>query len=216
VLLEALGASEGGPFAVSVTLPGAAPNETSHFSAGPETVLLTDDAQEILAWGSPGIHPIAYGGPLPREYYKDPEKTAETFTEIGGKRYLLTGDWASIREDGAMVLIGRGNTCINTGGEKVFPQEVEEVLKLHAAVADAVVVGVPDEKFGSAVTAVVSAAERQPTLDELAGHTKAHLAGFKQPRRLVIVPRVKRGPSGKTDYRWAREVAMSALGLSSS
>ena len=135
------------------------------------------------------------------------------FREIDGVRYLVPGDYVEIDRDGRLAFLGRGNTCVNTGGEKVYPQEVEEVIKLHPSVADCVVVGVPDEKYGSAVAAVVSLhAERTLDLGTVAAHVKAHLAGYKQPRRLVIVPEVRRSAAGKCDYRWAHGVAVDATG----
>jgi 3-oxocholest-4-en-26-oate---CoA ligase len=156
---------------------------------------------------------VLAGGRLPLGYYKDPDKTAATFVERDGQRWLVTGDVATVTADGSIELRGRGAVSINTGGEKVFPEEVESVLKAHASVYDCVVVGVPDERWGSAVTAVVQAVTgTEPSLPELATHCKASLAGYKAPKHLVLVERVRRSPSGKADYRWARDTAEKAVG----
>jgi len=155
---------------------------------------------------------ILTGGHLPIGYYKDPEKTAATLLEIDGQRWLVTGDLATVAEDGTIELLGRGSTSINTGGEKVHPEEVEGVLHAHPAVADVLVVGVPDERWGSAVTAVVELAPgAELSLEEVAAHCRPHLAGYKLPKHLVIVDEVVRSPAGKADYRWAADAATSAL-----
>ena len=160
--------------------------------------------------------PVLAGGHLPLGYYNDPERTAETFVERDGERWLITGDMATVEADGAIELLGRGSQRINTGGEKVFPEEVESVLKAHPAVYDCLVVGVPDERWGSAVTAVVQpAAGVAVTLEDLATHVKGSLAGYKAPKHLVVVDAVVRSPSGKADYRWARDAAGAALGHTS-
>jgi acyl-CoA synthetase (AMP-forming)/AMP-acid ligase II len=155
---------------------------------------------------------IVTGGRLPLEYYGDPEKTAATFLTYDGQRWLITGDLATVTEDGSVELLGRGSQSINTGGEKVHPEEVEGVLHAHPAVADVLVVGIPDERWGSAVTAVVQA---QPgitvTLEELVAHCKGQLSGFKAPKHLVLVDTVVRSPAGKADYRWALAAATEAV-----
>jgi acyl-CoA synthetase (AMP-forming)/AMP-acid ligase II len=156
---------------------------------------------------------IVTGGRLPLGYYKDPEKTAATFLEVDGQRWLITGDLATVEADGTLELLGRGSTSINTGGEKVHPEEVEGILHAHPAVADVLVVGVPDERWGSAVTAVVQPTPgAAPDVAELAAHCKAHLAGYKVPKHVVLVDRVVRSPAGKADYRWAVTAASEALG----
>jgi 3-oxocholest-4-en-26-oate---CoA ligase len=153
---------------------------------------------------------VARTGHIPQGYYNDPVKTAETFTEVGGRRWVLTGDMATVGEDGAIRLLGRGSQCINTGGEKVFPEEVEAVLKTHPAVYDVIVVGVPDERWGQRVAAVVQPTEGAgPTLDDLVEHGRGHLAGYKLPRTVVLVDTVVRSPAGKADYRWAKQVAQA-------
>jgi acyl-CoA synthetase (AMP-forming)/AMP-acid ligase II len=128
--------------------------------------------------------------------------------EAGGDRWVITGDMAQVGEDGSITLLGRGSGCINTGGEKVFPEEVEAVLKAHEDVYDALVVGVDDERWGQAVAAVVQPAPAAtPDADALIAHCRAHLAGYKTPRSVVLVDEVVRSPVGKADYRWARSVA---------
>jgi acyl-CoA synthetase (AMP-forming)/AMP-acid ligase II len=150
-------------------------------------------------------------GHIPLRYHNAPEKTAATFVDIGGVRHVLTGDMATVEDDGTIVLLGRGSQCINTGGEKVYPEEVEGVLKGHPGVYDVLVVGVPDERWGQRVTAVLQPSEgATPTLDELDEHCRGRLAGYKIPRSLVVVEQVVRSPAGKADYRWAQQAAEGA------
>ena len=134
---------------------------------------------------------------------------------IDGKRYSVPGDYAAVEADGTITLLGRGSVCINTGGEKVFPEEVEEVLKLHPSVRDAVAVGVPDDKFGEAITAVV---EPVPGVDvsesDVIAHVKGKLAAYKAPKRVVVVDSIQRAPNGKVDYKGVRSRALEALGIS--
>ena len=164
--------------------------------------MITEDGRDVVAGsGEPGL--VAVGGPQPLGYYKDPEKSAKTFRVIDGKRYSIPGDWATVDADGTLRLLGRGSVCINTGGEKVFPEEVEEALKTHAAVRDVLVVGVPDDRFVEAICAVVElvgAGERAPEPAELIAHVKERLASFKAPRHVLIVASVGRAPNGKADY----------------
>ena len=166
----------------------------------------------MLALGGNG-QPDA-GRHQPVGYYKDPEKTARTFVQVDGERFSVPGDWAEVNEDGvSLTLLGRGSVCINSGGEKIFPEEVEEVVKRHAAVKDAVVVGVPDEKFGEAVTAVLSLSDPGTDPEAIKTFVKEHLAGFKTPRHVVVVDEVYRTPSGKVDFGHTRKIALAALGL---
>jgi len=172
------------------------------------TVVLDESSLEPVLAGSGSIGRVARTGHIPSGYYNDPDKTRETFVEIDRRRFVITGDMATVEEDGTIRLLGRGSGCINTGGEKVFPEEVEAVLKSHAAVYDAVVVGVNDERWGQRVAAVVEpAAGSRPTLDDLASHCRHAMAGYKVPRTLVLVERVVRSPAGKADYQWAKSVA---------
>lgn len=171
------------------------------------TIVVDTDGNEVVA-GSGLVGQVLAGGRLPLGYYNDPERTAATFVERDGERWLVTGDMATVEADGSIALVGRGAGAINTGGEKVFPEEVEGVLKAHPAVYDCVVVGVDDERWGSAVSAVVQPVSGAvATLDDLVAHCKERMAGYKAPKRLVIVDRIERSPSGKADYRWAREIA---------
>ena len=149
---------------------------------------------------------------MPRGYYKDPAKTESTFREIAGVRYTVPGDYAVIDEDGSVQLVGRGSVCINTGGEKVYPEEVEVAARSHPGVADCNAVGVPDDRFGEAVTLVVARAPGQPavTADEVIASVRDRVAAYKAPRRVVFVDEIVRSPAGKADYRWARAVAIDA------
>ncbi|MDX2643904.1 acyl-CoA synthetase [Streptomyces sp. PA03-1a] len=160
-----------------------------------------------VAPGEPGR--IALRGHVPLGYYNDPGKTAQTFFERDGERWVLLGDMATVDDEGIVTVLGRGSQCINTGGEKVYPEEVEEALKAHPDVYDALVAGVPDPKWGHHVSAVVQLREGAPapSLEEIQTHCRARLAGYKVPRSLVITPLIQRSPSGKADYRWARETA---------
>lgn len=155
---------------------------------------------------------IAQRGHVPLGYYNDPRKTAETFFEKDGERWALLGDMATVDEEGVVIVLGRGSQCINTGGEKVYPEEVEQALKSHPDVYDALVAGVPDATWGNHVAAVVQLREgaTRPTLTDVQLHCRTQLAGYKIPRQLVIAEAIQRSPSGKADYRWAREVAVAA------
>ncbi len=173
-----------------------------------EGTKVLDDNWNDLAPGSGKVGRIAHGGYIPLRYHNAPEKTAENFRELDGVRYVLSGDMATVDSDGSVRLIGRGSTCINTGGEKVFPEEVESALKSHPDVYDTVVVGVPDDRWGERVAAVVRpVAGAYPTLDELAEHCRTSLAGYKLPRSLTLVEEIVRSPAGKADYRWAKTTA---------
>jgi acyl-CoA synthetase (AMP-forming)/AMP-acid ligase II len=173
-------------------------------------VMVFDDNLKPVTPGSGVIGKLARGGNVPLGYYKDPQKTAETFIDIEGERWAIPGDYAIVEADGTIVMLGRGSVSINSGGEKIYPEEVEGVLKSHPAVFDALVVGVPDERWGSRVAAVVQPRPGQrPTLDELIVHCRTHIAGYKIPRELHLVDQVVRAPSGKPDYRWAQQTALS-------
>jgi acyl-CoA synthetase (AMP-forming)/AMP-acid ligase II len=174
---------------------------------GSQTAVLDDELQRIEP-GSGAIGRVALRGRIPIGYLHDPVRTAETFVEHAGDRWVLTGDFATVEADGTVTLLGRGSACINTGGEKVFAEEVEMALQGHPDVADVVVVGVPDERWGEAVGAVV--APRPGTvveLEDLKGFLEGSLAGYKHPKHLVVVSEIERSPAGKADYRWARSVA---------
>ena len=207
VVLDMIGASEGGPFAVSMTAPGQDPSDTARFTATPATVLFDDTTWERIPFGSgrPGV--LAAAGPMPDGYFGDPTRTAHTFREIDGVRYSVPGDYATIDADGTVHLLGRGSVCINTGGEKVYPEEVEVAARGHVEVVDCVAIGAPDPRYGEVVALVVA---RRPgsnvTEESIVAHVKSTIADYKAPRRVVFVDEVYRSPSGKADYRWARDV----------
>ncbi|WP_353940506.1 acyl-CoA synthetase [Streptomyces sp. HUAS MG91] len=152
---------------------------------------------------------LAQRGNVPLGYYNDPKKTAETFFQTGDERWVLLGDMATVDDEGIVTVLGRGSQCINTGGEKVYPEEVEQALKSHPDIYDALVAGVPDPKWGNHVAAVVQLRDGAPALDldAVQSHCRTHLAGYKIPRQLVVTDSIQRSPSGKADYRWARSVA---------
>jgi acyl-CoA synthetase (AMP-forming)/AMP-acid ligase II len=173
-----------------------------------------DDHGERVEPGTGVIGLLGRSGAIPLGYLNDPDKTAATFRVIGGRRWVVPGDRARVEADGSIVVLGRGSQCINTGGEKVFPEEVEAVCKAHPAVFDALVVGVADERFGERVVAVIALREAQGAEvsdAELTADVRRHLAGYKVPRRWIRVPRCERLATGKPDYRWARAVAEAAM-----
>jgi len=208
LLVDGFGASETGGQGQSVSAAGSAIETAPRFRVNDETTVLDDDLRPV----APGvIGKLARRGHVPLGYFHDPEKTAATFPVIDGVRWSVPGDHARIEADGTITVLGRGSVSINTGGEKVYPEEVESALKSHPAVFDAVVVGVPDERWGERVTAIVQPrAGAKLELDELAAHARAQLASYKAPRALVLVDQIVRSPSGKPDYRWARAAAIEA------
>jgi len=208
-ILDALGSSEGTGMGKQVTSRRRKDTGTARFFLGEHTRVLTEDGEEIEP-GSNMTGKLALGYPLPVGYYKDPEKTEATFPTINGRRWSIPGDWASVEKDGSITLLGRGSECINTGGEKVFPEEVEEALKINPLVVDCNVVGISDERWGQAVTAVVEI-KIGATLKEaeLLNDVKERLAGYKVPKSVIFVEKLKRGPNGKADYGWARDLAQS-------
>jgi fatty-acyl-CoA synthase len=212
MIVDAFSSSEAVGMGQSVSAAGGESN-TAKFTLGPNTKVFTEDLREVEP-GSGEIGKVAVGGHQPVGYYKDPEKTAATFLTVEGKRYSVPGDFATVEADGSITLLGRGSVCINTGGEKVFPEEVEEVLKTHDHVRDAVAVGVPDEKFGEAITAVV---ELAPGVEldeaELIGHVKGHLAHYKAPKRCLTIDTIGRAPNGKVDYKRLKQYAKDTLGI---
>ncbi len=201
-LIDAFSSSEAIGMGQSVSAAG---NEakTARFALGENARVITEEGHDVVP-GTGEKGRVAVRGFTPIGYYKDPVKSAATFLTIDGSRYSMPGDWATVDPDGTINLLGRGSVCINTGGEKVFPEEVEEALKEHATVYDAVVVGVPDEKFGEAITAVVEA-KPGVTLNEadLIEHVKGRLASYKAPKRVLAVDSIGRAPNAKVDYaRW--------------
>lgn len=206
MLMDAFSSSEALGMGVSVS-GGGQTAETAKFALTPDTIVIDEDNRPIEP-GSGEIGRLAVGGRQPLGYFKDPEKTKATFLEIDGGRYSCPGDFATVEADGSITLLGRGSVCINTGGEKVFPEEVEESLKTHPAVLDAVVVGIPDEKFGEAVTGVVQACDGA-VIDtaEVIAHVRTTLAAYKSPKRIMIVDSIGRAANGKVDYKRLRTEA---------
>jgi 3-oxocholest-4-en-26-oate---CoA ligase len=206
IMVDSLGSSEAIGMASS-TVSSDEAAQTAAFHIGPNTRVVTDDGRDVV-WGSGEMGRVAMRGFTPVGYYKDPEKSAATFQVIDGVRYSIPGDFATVDADGTVRLLGRGSQCINTGGEKVYPEEVEEVLKLHPTVADAAVVGVPDERFGEAITALVEA-HAGDTVDEAAliAHVKEHLASYKAPKRVIPIATVGRAANGKLDYKALKQRA---------
>ncbi|MHB1138261.1 MAG: acyl-CoA synthetase [Microthrixaceae bacterium] len=212
LLLDSFSSSEAIGLGSSVSAAGAE-EKTAHFNLGADVKVITDDGRDV-APGSGERGRVAIPGHVPLGYYKDPEKTAATFVQRDGRRYSMPGDYATVEADGTITLLGRGSVCINTGGEKVFPEEVEEVLKTHPSVRDAVVVGVPDDKFGEAITGVVEIEPgTAPTDAELIEHVKGSLAAYKSPRRVLFIDTIGRAPNAKVDYKRLRQWALDDLGL---
>jgi len=210
MLMDSLGSSEALGLASSAS-GGGVSAATAKFATGPNAAVFTEDGRRV-APGSGERGLVAVGGHTPLGYYKDEEKSAKTFRIFEGQRWSVPGDWATVEADGAITLLGRGSQVINTGGEKVFPEEVEESLKRFPGVRDAAVVGLPDPRFGERICAVVDVAGGdQPSLADLQAHVKANLADYKVPRDLVFAP-VVRAPNGKLDYKLVRAQALEALG----
>jgi len=209
VLTDAVGSSEGGSNGYSIVERGkTAPQGVARVRAIRDSVVLDDELREVEP-GSGIVGKVARKGNIPLEYYKDPVKSAETFV-IGadGTRYSVPGDFATLEADGTITLLGRGSVSINSGGEKIFPEEVESAVRHHPEVYDCVVVGVPDERWGQRVAAVVQPRPgTTPDLDAIQEECRKHIAGYKLPREIHYVDKVERSPSGKPDYRWAATVA---------
>lgn len=212
LILDNYGSTEAGLVAWGV--PGSTPETGLRYRFEDERTTVLDAGLRPVEPGSGEVGTVARAGRVPLGYFNDPDKTAAVFVEVGGVRHTLTGDMATVEADGTVVLHGRGSVCINTGGEKVYPEEVEAVLKGAPGVGDAVVVGLPDARFGERVAAVVAAPEggHAPAPELLDAHVRARLAGYKAPRLYRAVPRVQRSPSGKADYRWARATAAEGRG----
>ena len=211
LLVDAFSSSEAIGIGSSVS-SGSSAAHTARFTLGPEVRVLDADGHDVEP-GSGRSGVLALTGRIPLGYYKDQAKTTATFRTIDGIRYSVPGDYAEVGEDGTIHLLGRGSVCINTGGEKVYPEEVEAVLKSHPAVGDALVIGLPDARWGEVVVGVVEPAtgEAWPGIGSIQAHCRSRLAGYKIPRTLFVVPSVERMPSGKADYRWARSVAAGDL-----
>jgi acyl-CoA synthetase (AMP-forming)/AMP-acid ligase II len=212
IMSEAIGASETG--SNGYTLVQKSDTESTRgptVTAIMDNLVLDDDLRPVEP-GSGVVGKLARRGNIPLEYYKDPEKSAQTFVVApDGTRYSMPGDFATIEADGRIVLLGRGSVSINSGGEKIYPEEVEAAIKSHPDVYDCTVVGVPDERWGQRVAAVVQPRDGiTPTLESIQAHCRDQLAGYKLPRELHLVSQLVRSPSGKPDYRWAKDVATGA------
>ncbi|MDB4433167.1 acyl-CoA synthetase [bacterium] len=211
-ILDVLGSSESGAQALQFSTGRTAPT-TGDFSMNPGSAVLKADLSGMVEPGSGEQGWLARRGHVPLGYYKDEEKTARTFPVVDGTRYAVPGDRAVVRDDGAVRLLGRDSVTINTGGEKVFAEEVEHALKHHAAVYDAVVVGTPSERWGQQVTAIVRLrGGEEPGEEALRDTARKHIAPYKLPKAFVFVDEIVRSPSGKADYRWAQATALKKLG----
>ena len=211
-IFDSFGSSEAVGMGASASAPGAEV-ETAAFALGPNCAVFNEAGNRVApGTGERGM--VAVSGFLPMGYYKDPEKSAKTFLTYEGQRWSVPGDWAEVNADGTLKLLGRGSQCINTGGEKVFPEEVEEALKTHGWVRDAAVIGLPDARFGERICAVVEPdGTRDLTLAELSEHVRRQLAAYKAPRDLVVVDSIGRAPNGKLDYKAIKERALKVLGV---
>ena len=214
-IIDSLGSSEAIGMAQNTTSSGGASDAsetTARFRLGPNTKVLTEDGREVRP-GSDELGRVAIKGHTPIGYYKDEAKSASTFQVFDGVRWSIPGDWARVDADGIVHLLGRGSQCINTGGEKVYPEEVEEALKTHPDVADAAVVGVPDDRFGHAVTALVEPLPgRSIDAAELIAFVRRHLAAYKSPKHVITVDTIGRAGNGKLDYKSLTARAVAALG----
>ncbi|MBV1882996.1 MAG: acyl-CoA synthetase [Pseudomonadales bacterium] len=209
-LIDRLGASEGIGFGASETTATQGTN-VAKFIIGENCKVFTENHEEIKPGsGVPGF--IARSAPIPIGYYKDAKKTAATFPVIDGVRYSIPGDWCTVEEDGTLTLLGRGSVCINTAGEKVYPEEVEEVLKGFSSVEDALVIGVPDEKWGQSVTGIVQLSEGEELNEEAVRlFVREKLAGYKVPKRIISKKSLERSPNGKADYKGITQFAVDSL-----
>ncbi|HEY8494021.1 MAG TPA: acyl-CoA synthetase [Myxococcota bacterium] len=214
MILDNFGSSESG--SQGVDAGGERVDGGMRFRMNANTVVV-DDEGRVIEPGSGRIGKLALRGRVPIGYWKDLEKSARTFLVFDGVRHVVVGDFARPEADGTITVFGRGSQCINSGGEKIFPEEVEGALKSHPDVFDALVVGVPDERWGEKVAAVIQLRpDRTPAPDDVVAHCRRHLAGYKVPRFLHFVPEIQRSPSGKADYPWAKRVASAAAAAAAS
>jgi acyl-CoA synthetase (AMP-forming)/AMP-acid ligase II len=210
-IVDSMGSTEGSMGTSITTIENIDIDQTAKFEMNPTTRVLTDEGKPV-APGSGEMGLICNGGMVPLGYYKDEAKSAATFRTFDGVRYSIPGDFATVEADGSITLLGRGSACINSGGEKIFPEEVEEALKTHESVYDCLVIGLPDDRFGQMVTAVLSIVEAG-RFDEaaLADHVRTRLAAYKTPRAFILVDEVPRAANGKAGYKMAREIALQRL-----
>lgn len=210
-IVDSMGSTEGSMGSSITTVENIDSDQTAKFEMNETTKVLTEDGK-LVAPGSGEMGLICNGGMVPLGYYKDEEKSAATFKTFDGVRYSIPGDFATVEADGSITLLGRGSACINSGGEKIFPEEVEEALKTHDSVYDCLVVGLPDDRFGQKVTAVLSIAEGARFDEaELNEHVRSKLAAYKAPRAIVLVDEVPRAANGKAGYKAAKEIALERL-----
>ena len=216
ILSEAIGSSESGSNGYTLVEKGKTAMKGGPTVRAIVDSVVLDENLEVVQPGSGVVGKVARKGNIPIGYYKDPVKTAETFvTDRHGVRYAMPGDFAMLEADGTITLLGRGSVSINSGGEKIFPEEVEAAVKSHPDVYDCIVVGVPDERWGQRVAAVVQTRDGGvPELESLQEHCRTKIAGYKVPREVHVVPEIRRSPSGKPDYPWAKEVATQGAGVS--
>ena len=209
VLIDAMGSTEG-TMGTQITTRGNL-GRTAKFAMAPTTKVFTEDGR-LVEPGSDETGMVAAGGNVPIGYYKDEAKSRTTFRTLDGVRYSFPGDWARVEADGSLTLLGRGSQCINSAGEKIYPEEVEEAVKLHPDVVDCLVVGVPDEKFGERVTAVVSLAPGASAgAEDVRDFTRTKISAFKVPKQVFVVDQVQRAANGKPDYKWARQVVLDRI-----
>jgi acyl-CoA synthetase (AMP-forming)/AMP-acid ligase II len=214
IMTDAIGSSEGGNNGITHVKPGATEMRSGPTVTSLGGTVVFDDALNLVEPGSGVIGKIARSGNIPVGYYNDPKKTAEVFITVDGKRFVMPGDFATVEADGSVTLLGRGSICINSGGEKIFPEEVEAVVRSHPDIMDAIVVGAPDERFGQRVAAIVEPrpGHTAPTLEAVQEHCRSHIAGYKVPRQLHVVDKIERSPSGKPDYPWANAIVTTEAG----
>ncbi|MEH6791049.1 acyl-CoA synthetase [Parasphingorhabdus sp.] len=210
-IVDSMGSTEGSMGVSITTAENVDSDQTAKFDMNPTTKVLTEEGKPVTP-GSGEMGLICNGGMVPLGYYKDEAKSAATFRTFDGVRYSIPGDFATVEADGSITLLGRGSACINSGGEKIFPEEVEEALKTHESVYDCLVIGLPDDRFGQKVTAVLSMADGA-RFDEaaLAEHVRTRLAAYKAPRTFVLVDEVPRAANGKAGYKAARDIALRRL-----
>ena len=209
MITDSIGSSETGFGGLSVATKGLPNTGGPCVKIDASTSVIDDDGKPVVP-GSGQIGLLARHGHIPLGYYKDEAKSAKTFVEYDGVRYAIPGDFARVEEDGTVTMLGRGSVSINSGGEKIFPEEVESALKSHPDVFDALVVGLPDERFGQRVAAIVQArGDARPTVDDVRAALAGTLSSYKLPRSMWFVDEIKRSPAGKPDYRWAKEYAES-------